>query len=210
MRKWMKLLGATALVAVVAAGCTQGAQSNPSAAKQAEDKANSHQVYIPKHDLEFQNYNKRMLISDNPSTILWCTTAFPIPASPLLTVPIVGKLTSSYKRPYATEKDAYPDSNGGGGYYNPEVPGPDGMYGASDPYRFGFDPAGNYQEFGNMPTYCTTEPTTWQREQTTIVMQQDPTLVAAERAAQQQLASGNASGARQTLQSAISQVQGGK
>jgi len=180
------LLGGIALV-VLLAGC-QGDTATPSqnAQQAAQDKANSHNPYIPVNDVEFNNYNQRMKISDDPTTILWCTSSWNIPSSPLFTIPVVGKLTSANKRPYSTSqvKNTYQDS----ATYSPELPGPDGMFGTSADYRYGFTPAGVYVDFYNMATFCTTEPTVWQRQNTTIVLGQDNGLTIAQQAAQAKLA----------------------
>lgn len=141
-------------------------------------KANANVVYQPKNNTELNNYNARQKIADDPSTILWCTSAFPIPSSPLFTVPILGKLTSGSKRPFST---SIVNKGSSDGSYSPEIPGPDGMYGASDAYRYGFTPGGVYAEFsGAMETYCTTQPTVWQRQSTTIVLSPDQRLLAAQ------------------------------
>jgi hypothetical protein len=126
--------------------------------------------YVPKNDVEGHNYNARQAIADNPATLIWCT-AFPTsPNAKAFTVPIVGKLTSGGKRPYPTSivRDGYP--------YNPELAGPDGMYGVSGEYRYGFDPAGNYHDFYNLETYCTSVPNVVQREQTTIIVKTSSNL----------------------------------
>ncbi len=151
------------------------------AADQAANEAAQRRAYIPTHDIEFKNYNERQKLADNPTTILWCTSAFPVPSSPLFTIPIVGKLTSSTKRPF--------DSN----------PGPDGMYGSSDPYRYGFTPGGQYVDFSNMQTFCTTEPTVWQRQTTAIVVKTDDRLLTAQKEAQAALAAGDKAKAQDIL-----------
>ena len=173
------------LLALVLGACAGDTTSpNQSAQAAAQAKAAGHSPYVPVNDVEFNNYNMRMKISDDPTTILWCTSAFPIPSSPLFTVPVVGKLTSSSKRPYSTSTVDTTTGN----TYSPELPGPDGMYGTSTDYRYGFTPAGVYVDFYNMQTFCTTEPTVWQRQNTTIVLGQDSGLSLAQTAAQVELA----------------------
>ncbi len=158
----------------------------------AADKARDRNDYfIPKNDLDFHNYNRRQKIADDPTVILWCTSAFPIPSSPLFTVPIVGKLTSGGKRPF------------------PNDPGPDGMYGSSGEYRYGFTPSGMYGDWYGMPTFCTTEPMVWQREQTVIVMQEDPLLMSAQEKAREFLKAGQADKANDVLEEAIKQIMRG-
>lgn len=65
------------------------------------------------------------------------------------------------------------------------------MYGSSGDYRYGFTPGGNMVDFTGIATFCSTEPTVWQRENTTIVVQQDPGLAAAGRKAQNALKAGS-------------------
>lgn len=188
------LLGLVTLVIAVVTSCTtpQG-EARLEAQRQAEQR----QPYVQQNDIEFNNYNARQKIADDPTTILWCTSAFPVPSSPLFTVPVVGKLTSGNKRPYAT-----------GGYGSlSELPGPDGMYGSSGEYRYGFTPAGVYVDFYNISTFCTTEPTIWQRESTEIVLQIDPDLLDAQRRAREALQKGNNQEATEILEEAIKKAQ---
>jgi hypothetical protein len=182
----MKALIAACAVALALTGCT--AQDNASQAA-TDLAANRTDIYIMKNDVEFKNYNKRQQIADDPTTILWCTFAFPIPSSPLVTVAVVGKLTSGGKRPFDTQ------------------PGPDGMYGTSGEYRYGFAPGDVYSDFYGLPTYCTNKPMIWQRQDTKIVMGADPVLMDAQNRAQAAMKSGNTTEANRILSEAI---QGGK
>jgi hypothetical protein len=165
----MLAIAALALVATLGlAGCTTTSQDT--AQSQAVKNANDRQNYIPKNDVEGKNYNARQKLADDPNTILWCSV---YPANPNVkpyTVPIVGKLTSSNKRPYATTQ-SYAGSNDG--YYSPELPGSDGMYGASSEYRYGFDPAGNYWDFTAMETVCSSIPTIIQKNTTNFAISAD-------------------------------------
>ena len=172
------------------------------AQQQAQDKAKQHDVFVPQNDIEFKNYNQRQLIADDPTTLLWCTTAFPFTGSPMITVPIVGKVTSGNKRPYFTSV-----AQSGSGYTE-ELPGPDGMYGQSSDYRYGFTPGGVYVDFTDMPLYCSTEPSVWQRESTELVLHRDSALFEAQQRAREALAAGNTEEARRILQEAISQAGG--
>lgn len=145
-------------------------------------------IHVMQNDVEFGNYNERQQIADDPTTILWCTSAFPIPSSPLFTVPVVGKLTSGGKRPFNYE------------------PGPDGMYGSSGEYRYGFTPAGMYVDFYNLSTFCTDEPTVWQRENTDVVLKLDASLGASHDRAREALDQGNLEEADRILEEAISDI----
>lgn len=164
MKKIAALVLAIAVV-IAAAACTADERTGQ---QQAVDVAAGRQNYVPKNDVEGHNYNARQAIADNPSTLIWCTVFPTSPNAKAFTIPIVGKLTSGNKRPYPTEQ-AYA-GNVDAKAFNPELPGPDGMYGTSGEYRYGFDPAGNYHDFYNLETYCTTVPNVVQREQTTIVV----------------------------------------
>jgi hypothetical protein len=173
------MAGLMATVLLTAGICDSGTTS---AQQAAIDKAAKNQVYQPQNNVELNNYNARQKLADDPTTILWCTGAFPIPSSPLFTVPILGKLTSASKRPFSTSQVVIDSSNT---TYSPELPGPDGMYGPSDSYRYGFTPGGVYVEFsGSMDTFCTTVPTVWQRQNTTIVVTTDNPLTQAAQACQ--------------------------
>ncbi len=194
------------LLMVIAVFCLMGdsCEDNSPAAqsrREAEAKSSQRASFIPKNDVEFKNYDRRQQIADDPTAILWCTSAFPIPSSPLFTVPIVGKITSGGKRPYATEY-----RNGNATSYYPELPGPDGMYGSSGEYRYGFTPGGIYADWYGMPTFCTTEPMVWQRESTTIVMQTDPLFSEAHSRAREALKAGKPDEARRILEEAIAKA----
>lgn len=197
-RRWYLALIAAAVFGLTGANCGDDSPAVKSR-KEAEAKSSQRTSYIPKNDLEFENYNKRQQLADDPTAILWCTSAFPVPSSPLFTVPIVGKLTSGGKRPYATEVR----ESGGAYTYYPELPGPDGMFGSSGEYRYGFTPGGIYADWYGMPTFCTTEPMVWQRESTTIVMQTDPLFSEAHAKAREALRAGKPEEARKILEDAI-------
>lgn len=158
---------ATALIGVgVLGGCTSdGDKSKPSGEQIAAERQN---VQL-KNDVEGKNYNGRLVLADNPATLIWCTIYPTSPNAKAFTVPIVGKLTSGNKRPYSTSRLRI-DTDTPGQEYSPEVAGPDGMYGTSGEYRYGFDPAGNYHDFYNLETYCTSVPTVIQKETTQIAI----------------------------------------
>lgn len=205
--RWFVACAAVLVVTALLGAC----ESNPSepsnqeqARKAIDQKIANREYYTPKNDVEFNNYQARQKLADDPTAILWCTTAFNQPGTPMFTVPIVGKLTSGNKRPYPTEiVREYTDH----GSYYPELHGPDGMYGTSGEYRYGFSPGGVYEDFYNMPTYCTNEPTVFQRDSTEIVLQTAGDLQSAAQQAEAALASGDKAQAEQILNDAIN---GGK
>lgn len=162
-----------------------GCSAQQQAQSTALSKAQARSAYIPQNEIEFKNYDGRQRIADDPTTIMWCTSAFPIPNSPLFTVPIIGKTTSGNKRPFDTD------------------PGPDGMYGSSNPYDYGFTPVHTLAEWRDMPQFCTNEPLVWQRQATTITMASDPELLAAQNKARAALKAGDKDGAMKILEEAI-------
>ena len=174
-----KILAVTGLVVVTLALMGSGCDTAP-APVTGDDIANNRQNYAPANDVEGNNYNARQRLADQPATLIWCT-AFPTsPNAKAFTVPIVGKLTSGNKRPYSTSRTII-DGDTTGMEYEPEKAGPDGMFGNSGEYRYGFDPAGNYHDFYNLETYCTTVPNIIQKEQTTIIVRSDTDLTSLDR-----------------------------
>lgn len=157
----LAMVATLSLAALFLAGCT-GIQENP-AQSQAIENANNRQNYVPKNDVEGKNYNARQKLADDPNTILWCSVYPTNPNVKPYTVPIVGKLTSSNKRPYPTTQ-SYNGTNDG--YFSPELPGSDAMFGSSSEYRYGFDPAGNYWDFTAIEGACSSIPTIIQKNTT--------------------------------------------
>lgn len=156
------------LVAGIVTAC-----SADSPAKNSQDDAveiaKNRNNYKPENDVEGKNYNARQALADSPATLIWCT-AFPTsPNAKAFTVAVVGKLTSGNKRPYPVSQTII-DGDTLGMTYNPELPGPDGMYGSSGEYRYGFDPAGNYVDFYNLETFCTNVPNVMQQQETIIAL----------------------------------------
>jgi hypothetical protein len=108
----------------------------------------------------------------------------------LVTVPIVGKLTSGGKRSYS---------------YN-EEPDEYGMYGTSDGgYRYGFGPGGKgeYYDFSQLPSFCTNVPLTFQQQQTTMIMEPSRSLLEASNRAKKLIQEGKPSEASKLLKDAI-------
>lgn len=151
------------------AGCDTAQQASHN---DAIERAANRRAYVPHNDMEFHNYDNRQRIADDPTTIMWCTAAFPMANAPLFTVPIVGKVTSGTKRPYESD------------------PGPDGMYGPSSEYDYGFSPAKNIAEWRKLPQFCTNEPMVWQKEKTIIALTIDSALNQANTAARAALSKG--------------------
>lgn len=174
----MNRLLALPLVAVLALGLTACEdESVPdkerSEYKKVEKTANAREaVYIPQNQVEFNNYNRAQQTYDSPSTILWCTTTFSNPSAPIITVPVAGKLTSSSVSYFPNRKWV---DRGNYMWSDTEAKSVDGMYhGTPAPYRYGFTPGGQYVEFSNMDTYCTTQLTKVQRQKTEVSVKSDP------------------------------------
>lgn len=203
IRPLVLAVAAVAALALFATACADenGNAGAPTAAEEAAAVSAERDVYVPRNDVEGDNYNRRLEIADDPTSIMWCTVSFSNPSSPLLTVPIVGKLTSGNKRPYSTEQILI-DTNTPGRWYSPEVADPQGFFGSSSPYRYGFTPAGFLFEL-ELETVCTNEPLVWQREQTTIAMQVDEDLLTAQNAARDLLRTGDEAGAYDVLEEAL-------
>lgn len=179
-----------ALVVLVGlAGCKPGKPSASNSAKGQSKVAQQNKSFKPpviKNFTEYHNYMSAQKLYDDPSSIIWCTTSFGNPSSPILTVPVAGKLTSSSVSlfPNTVQKD-YQYS----GVYNPELPSVDSMYhGSPPPYRYGFTPGGQYVDFFDMPTFCTTALTSFQRASTNVTITVDPKMVSAQAAAEEALA----------------------
>ena len=172
------------ITALLAFGCKDTPQQRSQ--REATERAEARAAYVQKNDIEYQNYDRRQRISDDPSAIIWCTSSFGTTGS-LFTVPVVGKLTSGGKRPYPKTGN----------------PGPDGMYGSSGQYRFGFTPGGVYADWYNMSVFCTTMPMQWQREQTTIILGTDKELMKAQGDARAAIRAGDPERASQILRDAV-------
>ncbi len=181
-RVMMVLLGGATVALVLSAGSCDAPQNAAQTA--ANDKAANGYTYIPKNDIERKNYNTRTELADNPASLIWCSVYPTNPNVKPFTVPIMGKLTSGNKRPIPTE---YVDVGNDNDYY-PEKPGPDGMYGTSADYRYGFDPAGNYWDFYNVETTCSSAPNIIQKATTQIGITATGDLNALDTAAEKALA----------------------
>lgn len=129
---------ALAIIITILTGCG----SNNPGAKQVP-------TYQSQNFIERQIFNHRLEISDDPSTILFCTT-YPYDEPPRTYI-IAGKLVSGTKRPDS------PNNGADNGAIGTERADAQGMYGSSVPYRFGFTPGGVYIDFTDLATKCSTE-----------------------------------------------------
>lgn len=148
-------------------------------------------------DAEYSNYVRAQEdVYDDPNTILWCSSSFPTATSPIFTVPIAGKLTSSSVSMFPGE------SVGGGsssGYYKEENVSVDGMYhGSPGPYRYGFTPGGVYVDFTNLSVFCSTSLVEFQRQALNITASESQ-VEATQTQAEDLLRAGDQAGAQNLL-----------
>lgn len=200
MRKTRKpLLAALAVVGAIGLGLvlTGCMEEEGSQYSQVEEKASKSRAYIPQNNVELNNYNKAQELYDSPDSIIWCTTTWGNASAPLVTVPVVGKLTSSSVS-YFPNQSVYKSTNGNVLTENRSV---DGMYHGNPPgYRYGFTPGGQYVDFSGMPTFCTTSLTEFQRQSTTVSVSTDGTSGTLQRAAEEAIRNGDAEGAQAILE----------
>lgn len=199
--KTIKPLAAIAAILTMAlslAACEAPTESNQDkAASAVSKKVASQKAYIPINDVELDNYNKAQKLYDTPSSIIWCTTTWGNTAAPIVTIPIAGKLTSSSTTYFQPEAFF---NRGNYSWQTGTARSVDGLFHPNPPqYRYGFTPGGQYVDFFNMPTLCTTALTKLQRQQTKLQVEVDPEGKTATTAAEKALASGNKAAAQQAL-----------
>ncbi|WP_159795758.1 hypothetical protein [Puerhibacterium puerhi] len=195
-KKIIGALGAAALVFALAA-CEEGTASDKAYDEIAKE-ASGRQPYKPQNDVEYNNYNKAQELYDDPSSIIWCTTTWGNASAPLVTVPVAGKLTSSSVSYFPNYSPKWSNNNGGLLVENRSV---DGMYHGNPPgYRYGFTPGGQYVDFFNMPTVCTTALTEFQRQSTEVSISNDDVAAQLQQRAEDALKAGNADEAQKILE----------
>lgn len=193
MRKLIALVTTALLATMTLSACSADPDSAAQDAnKKARAAAAKHNAEFKapeiKHNVEYQNYYNAQKLYDSPTTIIWCTTTWGNANSPLVTVPVTGKLTSSSVSLFPSTQVVI-DGDTTNRTYNPELTSVDSMYhGSPPPYRYGFTPGGQYVDFFNMPTFCTTALTKMQRQSSTVTVSVDPEVQAAQRKAEAALA----------------------
>lgn len=189
-KKKFLAVGLSVVVAATALACNE---ERDRAYDSVAHKAAKRSPYIPKNGVEYNNYINAQKTYDDPASIIWCTTTWGNASAPLVTIPVAGKLTSS-------SVSIFSGTHGDGS----ERVSVDGMYhGNPPPYRFGFTPGGQYVDFFNMPTICTTALTKFQRQSTEVNMSVDTAIQDAQRRAQEALKAGNHKKAEQILDDAL-------
>lgn len=158
--------------------------------------------FVPSNDVEFKNYNAAQKLYDSPSTIIWCSTTWGNPSAPIITVPVTGKLTSSTTSFFSPEH--IDDSGADSGRLLVPSRSIDGLYHPTPPqYRYGFTPGGQYVDFFQMPTFCTTALTKFQRQQTKVDVTVDAQARALQRQAEAALRNGNHQQAQAILEGGL-------
>jgi hypothetical protein len=188
------------------AGPSSNAPSVQTQQQELEKKINSREAaYQPVNLLDYQNYNSKQKITDDPNTIMWCTYYPSNPNVKPFTTGYVGKTTSSGKRPFPTTQTRVVGESGGDYAhswdvtYNPELPQPDQMYGTSAEYKYGFTPAGVYNEVEGIETSCSNELTTYAQNHTDISISVDPATKKTQNDAEAALKAGDAAKALELL-----------
>jgi hypothetical protein len=196
--KFLMLIVAVLAMAIFISACDEEDHSKEE--EEVAAVARSYHAYIPKNGVEFHNYNQSQELYDNPATILWCT-AFPqSPTEKPVTVPVAGKLTSS------TTTFFRPEERVSGEHGAVALPrrSVDGLYHPNPPqYRYGFTPGGQYVDFFDMPTLCTTQPLEYQTQ--SIALSVDGSLAKATGEAEKALAAGDKAKAEKILKQAAGQ-----
>jgi hypothetical protein len=199
MKKIVSIIMAIMILAVVATGCAEeGDNAQNKSYEEVTKKAESRKPYLPKNDVEFNNYNKAQQLYDSPTTIIWCSVMPQASTAPILTVPVTGKLTSS-STSYFSPTNTNWSSEGSAAVTSARSV--DGLYHPDPPkYRYGFTPGGEYVDFYELPTFCTTKPLNFQKD--SVQVKVDETLTRATKEAEKALASGNNAKAEKILQTA--------
>lgn len=174
MKKSTKSLAAiiaASTLALTLAGCA-GSEA-PNRDKQLKQSTSKFDDRVPPDvtgEVEYDNYMKAQELYDDPSSIIWCTMFPASPAAPIVTVPIRGKLTSSSVS-YYPNQSIIPGTNDSYGRVLGENQSVDGMFhGSPPPYRYGFTPSGQYVDFFEIPTFCTTALTEFGRETLSVTL----------------------------------------
>lgn len=204
--KRLLILLVVALLALAVTGCdVEEKTPENTAAKQIERHAKQRSPYIPKNDVEFKNYNAAQKLYDSPDTIIWCSTTWGNASAPLVTVPVTGKLTSSSTTFFRPEAPVHGDTGEYGGDIGlGSSRSVDGLFHPNPPqYRYGFTPGGQYVDFFNMPTFCTTALTKFQRQATKVQVEFDAEARAAQAKAEKALERGDKRGAQEALSEAL-------
>lgn len=162
-----KTLAGVALLASSALALSAcGSSAQPDQYAEVEQRAAGTAAYIPKNNVELENYNRSQELYDDPAALQWCT-AFPSSNSaPIVTIPIAGKLTTSATS-YFSPTEVWEGWESAA--LNVPKRSVDGLFHGDSFYRYGFTPAGQYVDFSNsLELLCTTALTEFQRQNTFV------------------------------------------
>lgn len=160
-------------------------------------EAGKREVYKPIHGGDYSNFDRKLRYEDQPDTIIWCSIMPQASTSPIITVPIQQKLTSSS---VSNLPGSIKDDSGDGTAVVPGVSN-DGLYhGDPPPYRFGFTPGGQLVDFSGLPVFCSTKPLNFQKDSIEVT---NSGLSSASAKAEQALKDGNNAEAQKILDSAV-------
>jgi hypothetical protein len=197
-KKMITLLTLMVLSVLVVTGCSEGQTSESAVQEEVTNKAEGRVPYLPKNDVEFNNYNAAQKLYDSPTTIIWCSVMPQASSAPILTVPITGKLTSSSTTFFRPEEFI---DRGNYAWQTASARSVDGMFHPNPPqYRYGFTPGGQYIDFFNLPTFCTTKPLDFQKDSVSVKI--DSKLNNATEQAEKALAAGDNAKAQRLLEAA--------
>lgn len=153
--------------------------------------------YTPHNNVEFNNFNNAQKLYDSPTTIIWCTAIPSNPNAPFITTPIAGKLTSSSVS-YRSQQEQV--DHGNYSWLVVDAKSSDGMYhGSPAPYRYGFTPGGVYVDYTDIPTFCTTALSKFQRQSSKLAVTVDQQANQATKSAEAALKRGDQAGAQRIL-----------
>ncbi len=171
--KILAVVGALALSVSMLSACSGSSKpSREDKLNQSEQNFDERQPPNVTGDPEYNNYIRAQEeVYDDPSSVIWCSVFPQASNAPIFTVPVQGKLTSSTVSFYPGQSPEKWSWGSEGGYMK-ENQSVDGMYhGSPPPYRYGFTPAGQYVDFYNLPTFCTTALADFQKQSLVVEYQ---------------------------------------
>lgn len=189
-----KILAAVLAVGIIGSltACTMDESTRDTQRKESVEKFDGRTAPDVSGDAEYENYIAAQELYDDPASIIWCTVFPPSDAAPIFTVAVKGKLTSSSVSFYPGQS---PKHYSDGSTVLLENQSVDGMFhGSPPPYRFGFTPGGQYVDFFNLPTFCTTALNDFQRASLSVSIDTDADAVTKQ--AEEKLAAGDPAAAQ--------------
>jgi hypothetical protein len=141
MKKITKIIAPVMIITAMLSGCMEPSEIEKQTQAKMENAMNvmaQTKVPIIHKSLERENIRQRILVSNDPNTLLWI---YPMSAGRVIgRFPVKGKVTSGSKR--LTPSTGYDFDTSA----TVELPDEMGTYGSSGDYIFWFDPAGNFHQ----------------------------------------------------------------